>query len=350
MGLLKKGKMMAYTLRKKIVLSIFITLFFSNGLSSQEKIVKKYPFKKVVIWGHKLHSHSHSYIHWGLFKAFQHLGYQTYWFDNKDNVRSVDFCDSLFITEGQVDLRVPLRNDCRYILHNCSAEKYKKLIERGNCLILQVYGKRFEGAQKIDDCTLWDQDKKTIYMPWATDLLPHEIDQVKQKISTIEKQPVAYYVGYVNDDAKFGNQNKIMPFAKACNENNIEFKYFKGYLVKPVGMADNMHLIQASIMAPAIQGQWQCDIGYIPCRIFKNISYGQLGITNSKAVYDLFKSKIVYNPDTYQLFYDAKKRMETLTQEELFEVMDFVKEKHTYINRVEFLLEYLNKIKPISIN
>jgi Lrp/AsnC family transcriptional regulator for asnA, asnC and gidA len=31
--------------------------------------------KKVVIWGHKLHSHTHSYIHNGFYIAFKHLGY-----------------------------------------------------------------------------------------------------------------------------------------------------------------------------------------------------------------------------------------------------------------------------------
>ena len=47
--------------------------------------------KKVVIWGHKLYSHTHSFIHSGFFKAFKHLGYDTYWFDNNDNIKDFDF-------------------------------------------------------------------------------------------------------------------------------------------------------------------------------------------------------------------------------------------------------------------
>ena len=27
-------------------------------------------FKQIVIWGHKLHSHTHSYIHYAFHKAF----------------------------------------------------------------------------------------------------------------------------------------------------------------------------------------------------------------------------------------------------------------------------------------
>ena len=36
-----------------------------------------------------------------------------------------------------------------------------------------------------------------------------------------------------------------------------------------------MLLIQESIIAPALQTDWQVEHEYIPCRIFKNISYGK---------------------------------------------------------------------------
>jgi spore maturation protein CgeB len=91
-------------------------------------------------------------------------------------------------------------------------------------------------------------------------------------------------------------------------------------------------------MAPAIQGDWQCRQGYIPCRIFKNISYGQFGITNSKTVYELFGENIIYNSDTYQLFIDAKKYIQSASLEDLYKQMDFVRDNHTYINRINSLL------------
>jgi len=69
-------------------------------------------FEKVIIWGHKLHSHTHSYIHNAFYIAFKHMGYETYWFDDKDDVKKFDFSNSLFLTEGQVDKKIPLREDC----------------------------------------------------------------------------------------------------------------------------------------------------------------------------------------------------------------------------------------------
>ena len=103
-------------------------------------------------------------------------------------------------------------------------------------------------------------------------------------------------------------------------------------------------------MAPAIQGPYQCGKGYIPCRIFKNISYGQWGITNNQTVYDLFKGKIVYNPDTYQLFYDAKNYIDNAPINELYELMDFIKNNHTYINRIDTLLTFMKQALNIKEN
>ena len=73
--------------------------------------------KQVVIWGHKLHTHTHSYIHNAFYKTYIHLGYKTIWLNNNDNITHIDFSNTLFLTEGQVDNRIPIRKDSYYILH-----------------------------------------------------------------------------------------------------------------------------------------------------------------------------------------------------------------------------------------
>jgi len=78
----------------------------------------------IVVWGHKLHSHTHSYIHYAFDKAFRHLNYNTKWLDNNDDIKNINFTKTLFITEGQVDGKIPIRNDCYYVLHNCDMKKY----------------------------------------------------------------------------------------------------------------------------------------------------------------------------------------------------------------------------------
>lgn len=305
------------------------------------------PFKKIIIWGHKLYSHTHSHVHHAFYRTFKHLGYDTYWLDNADQIATFDFSNSLFIAEGGVDQNIPLLTNCRYILHNCNLEKYKELFEKNLCLILQVYTHDClaRDVKKIDDCIYYQPDAKTLYMPWATDLLPHEIDEIKQHIPQREKNKVIYWIGTIWDGF-FGNREVISRFEKACSEQGIEFKHLGN--ISNISIEDTIKYTQDSYIAPALQGSWQCESGYIPCRIFKNISYGQIGATNSKTVYELFNKKIVYNDDAYQLFFDTHHRSLTISQDELFELMDFVKNKHTYINRIKCLLDTLHMIHPLK--
>lgn len=294
---------------------------------------------KVILWGHKLHSHTHSYIHFGFHRAFQHLGFDTYWFENRDDVSSFDFSNSLFITEGQVDQNIPIRDDCYYIIHNCKPSKYQHLLDTNRAIILQVYShdclKRNDPA--FSTCFHYDLSQPVIYMPWATDLLPHEIDAIKEKLPTIQKNNNAQFNGSAGGLGGFGNQAQLNAFKKGCQENG------RNFIIRNAGscsMEENIATIQSAYMAPALQGSWQCNNGYIPCRIFKNISYGAFGMTNSKAVYDLFEGAIIYNPDPYRLFYDAQKALETWTLEKQYALMDLVRDKHTYLNRIESLFSF----------
>ena len=63
---------------------------------------------KVVIWGFPLHSHTHSYIHYGWYKGFKHLGYDTYWFDDTNYPSDFDYSNCLFLTEGYADNNIPI--------------------------------------------------------------------------------------------------------------------------------------------------------------------------------------------------------------------------------------------------
>lgn len=304
-------------------------------------------FDKVVIWGHKLHTHTHSYIHQAFYRAFTALGYKTYWLDEKDLAKNFDFANSLFLTEGQADTSIPLREDCFYILHNCVSPKYAALKAKKRCIILQVYSDDvlgFETAEKFAPCMYRDIANRCLYMPWATDLLPNEIDQMKQKVpkNLSQRKRVVHWVGTIGS-GQFGNISELAPFQKACREQGISFKHHGN-----LSIDQNIACIQTSYMAPTIVGSWQKKAGYIPCRIFKNISYGQMGITNSYRVYELFEGKIVYNPDTYKLFYDAQKKLKTMTRKELIELMDFVKTKHTYLNRIQTIFDFIKIIKEGS--
>ena len=131
-------------------------------------------FNQVIIWGHKLHSHTHSYIHYGFNKAFKYMGYKCLWLDNNYDISNIDFSNSLFITEGQVDKNIPIRNDCIYLLHNCDKQKYSNI---NNVFNIQVITETELNKYSYNKCPYeygYCSDNQLL-LCWATDLLPDDI-------------------------------------------------------------------------------------------------------------------------------------------------------------------------------
>lgn len=296
---------------------------------------------KVVLWGHKLHSHTHSYIHNAFYRAFEHLGAKVYWYDDFESVAGIDFSKTLFITEGQVDKHIPLRDDCFYVLHNVDG-KYKELFQKNRCVDMQVYtdNRIHEVCDKIAPCTFFDVPAKCFYMMWGTDLLPDEIEKNKPPIVFNKNSKMITWVGTIGGSL-FGNIDQITPFQLACEKNGITFRQWVNRSIE-----ENITLIKESYLAPTIVGKWQHEQGYVPCRIFKNISYGQLGLTNSPRVAEVFDGRIVHNNDTAQLFYDARNYAKKMPLSELHALMDFVKNNHTYLNRIDTILDFISRVNP----
>ena len=262
-----------------------------------------FDIKKVVIWGHKLHTSTHSYIHGAWFKCFNYLNIETIWLDNNSNIKEINFDNSLFLTEGQVDNNMPININSYYILHNCwTLEKYKELIKKKRVIIIN----KFENIVRDFNYSLFKNLKLHYYkpdniilsLPWATDLLPYEIDKNIDIFDLKKIKKEASFVGTVWKDAnsKFiSNVYEMSTFSKQCEENNIKYTLNKnntryGYQ-EEISYEENEKLTQNCLYCPALQMQWQVKHGYIPCRIFKNISYGGIPVTNNKEVYSLLEEK-----------------------------------------------------------
>ena len=71
--------------------------------------------EKVVIWGHKNNGHTHGHIHSSYFKVFKSMGYETYWFDDNENVSGFNFDGCIFLTEDQAQKNIPLNKTCKYM-------------------------------------------------------------------------------------------------------------------------------------------------------------------------------------------------------------------------------------------
>jgi len=324
--------------------------------------------KQIVIYGHKLHSHTHSYIHQNYFEAFTYMGYKTLWVDDKDDLSQIKFDNTIFLTEGKVDKNIPLLKNSQYVLHHCNLDKY---LEAG-CKFIQLrnyenlYISNEKDITKINNWTFFEDKTKTLFQPWGTDLLPHQIDDVTHPYDPRKK--TVNYIGSVWSET-FG---LIEAFADACKKNDIQFKNYcmthveyRGresktsyFIRRAIKKAEKMlkikgdqeitdelarKLVTESLLAPDFRNTHHVDVGYLPCRIFKNISYGVLPGTNSQHINEFFEGLLPFNIDPAILF---EENLEAIRGKDFKNKMLYLKsnirQNHTYISRVEQILEVLS--------
>ena len=275
---------------------------------------------------------SHAYIHAGYAKAFTALGFNTYWRDDAEASEVMPDNAIIFCMNCRAD-HLPYRPDLFYVGHNLEPKQTDR-IDPSRRIGLQYLFKDCPGEPQGCDYVKWNATDRTLYMPWASDLLPSEIDyEVYMPHSN-----VVYWVGSVWNEAGMGNEVEIGELRGALAKHNIELKVVRA-LDK-----DHAEYIRQSRFAPAMQGRWQIDKGYIPCRAFKNASYGQMVVTNNPAVRDLFEGHCVYG-DTIPAMVDAAaaaccagRRAMTLAG------MKIVRGRHCYMHRVESLMKIVDTL------
>jgi hypothetical protein len=304
--------------------------------------------KNVIIWGHKPNSArnrlgirytaTHSYIHQGFAKAFEYLGYKVVWLDSEDDVTGLDFNNSLFFTEGQVDDRIPICGGANYVLHHCDTAKY---IDGGaRILNLCNYVKFCEDGisfnypgnlvERINKWTYLDVNSRAIYQPWATDLLPSEIDSIG--VATFYNEEM--YVNHVGSTRHDNLGPSYKNFKKICRLNGKNFRSFSG-----LSSFEMIEKVKSSYISVDLRGDWHRECGYMPDRIFKNLSYGKITGTNSPWVHLMFDGQIPFGKSIDELFENTLEKNQTIHPTEVRKLQRYVRDNHTLVNRAMSILE-----------
>lgn len=319
-------------------------------------------YSKVIIWGHPLYSHTHSYVHEAYYRGFKSLGYDVYWFHDNDYPEDFDFSNCLFIGEGFADNKIPINDTSCYLIMYCpSPIKYQNAGRYIDVRMTAVNFKDHIQEYSVDksvltklgpacyfdpktsskvvikndyvDYEMDDYDK--VYISWATNLLP---DEFEEEDIYLERENAIYFFGTISAHGVCENYSNWQPFIKACNDNEIKFIANDPWQ-NPMSMGDVIINTQKSLLGIDIRGTQHLKQELLTCRVFKNISYGHLGLTNSKAVYEELDENCIYNENTEELFYDGMKNRKNYNL--ISKGMKFVQENHTYINRINSLLSIL---------
>lgn len=295
------------------------------------------------LWGFRNKYDTFGHIHEAWYRAmkFKYPERQVLWVDDDSDTTNVDFSNTVFLSVNVAGMNnLPKRGDCFYVVHNTDdvvkASFGGDLSHYGfmnlgiNCAANDQSSNIEVGPDAYLSLQPWEKYTSMV-IRWGTDLLPHEV--MANKPTAMIYNPESKIINFVGS----GYENVQEPFARACQENGILFKRV-GSFGGPVSREENERLVKESHMAPAINVIDHNKVGYIPCRVFKNISYGRMPFTNNKYVQAVFNNRLIFNEDTYQLFYDVKEQLPHTKLELLHTLMDEVAEKHTYVTKIDSLL------------
>lgn len=298
--------------------------------------------QKFVIWGYPLHSHTHSYIHYGFFKALKSLGYDVRWFD--DIIVNEDFENCIFITESNCKKNIPIIKSSKYFIHNfCGGFEKQSLIEHDNVYNLLVYHEEYNfpnNLQSLDDYSWYDPETKNIMIMWGTDLLPEEIDNTQPVLYDKSKSDVNF-IGTIQ------GENSVK-FAHICADHGKNFYNCGGYTGSPQSeinqFYDNKNSIDTlrnSYLSFDIRESQHLRNGYVPCRVFKNISYGMWTGTNSTKIKKFFNGHLTVESNLNILYDYLVKEHSDCGKDKIRSAMNYIKENHTYLNRINSILSVL---------
>lgn len=304
--------------------------------------------RKVIIWGHRprwwnklagfaLPSHTHSYIHAGYFRAFRELNFDTYWVNTLTEMGAVSLRDAIVLTEGQVDAGLPILPSANYVTHHSSRPEFLDL--QPNFLRLHNFvadvstgiSTDYTDAvvTKLGEVAYWDEANRALYQPWATDLLPRTVEVIASN-----RTKAVNYIGTLNHDG-LGSRFRIL--RDSASRLGLKFRHYQG-----VSDARARTLMASSFVTFDLRGDWHQKVGYIPCRLWKGMSYGRLMTTNSMRLAGVFGDRLNYEPDVSRVLESSIAFEDRHVDGGLVrDNVNWVLQNHTYVNRARQILDLI---------
>ena len=283
-------------------------------------------FNKVVIWGLRAQEHTHSHIHRHFYATLKKLDGRVVLVDDGGENADVIEANDLVISVDVASSHLPVREGVFYCLHNCPDDIHRRIAPSRNIRLRTYTGSAEQTGEEWDRVTFFDAATRTLYQPWATDLLAGEFaEPIIEPVGHI-----VFWVGSIwNDRLNRGNVNEIKAMKDVLKSRGMKFVPLRG-----VSDSMNIRYIRSSRIAPAIAGRWQMQNNYLPCRMWKNISYGQLGVSNVAKFDDVFDGCTIKGRTIEELIDNTLGLPAKTYREMICRQQEVVKSNHTYVNRL----------------
>ncbi len=246
----------------------------------------------VVIWGLRNKRDTFRYIHKSWFHMLKRSGIPVVWVDDDLKNQSVVSDRSIVVAVNTAARHLPKVRGARYVAHNIDPEPYlESLINRAHFLQIQVsikLGAFYRGAREILPCIYLDEEKHVLFQPWGTPFAEYE--WVREPLKA--RRGAEFWIGSVwNNPLNQGNASMIPEWRDVLSSHGITLRKV------PYGWPDTKlaygGLVRLSSIAAATVGDWQREHDYLPCRLFKNVSFGAVPVGNSPIYRRVFSNSAI---------------------------------------------------------
>tara|TARA_B100000989_G_scaffold278203_1_gene239755 strand:+ start:2260 stop:3306 length:1047 start_codon:yes stop_codon:yes gene_type:complete len=286
---------------------------------------------------------THTYIFHGFYRAAKYLNLETFWIDNQKDLDHISDEKTIVFCEGSFMPDLNKKLESKYIVHSIPkylVRKCRELSEKKICLNLEVFKKEAIDFYQLNELAFFDEKSFTLYQPWATNLLPNEFREFDNK-DAIRLDNICYYIGllYGSGSKKADNLNTFLQKSKSQTEIRCV-----------TGASDSLarELTLRSSICIDIRSGHHLEVGYVPCRVFKTLSYGREIFVNSKSIKDLLNH--IPNVKYYSSGEDLRNQYENFcsihnskkfNDDQNF-TLNYIKNNHTFINRLNNIFEVFN--------
>lgn len=339
------------------------------------QFLQRHDLTTIHIYGHRSTDRTHRWIHFAWVRTWLDIISSSVHNNNSKTVSPLQVCWTDFVetaplpsdwkwehslvlsTYGSEDIP-PIVPSSYFIVHCMDGKKYHDILGQDNN-VLQWYRPVYEHAPIAQN---WQSGA---YLDWATDLTPGEIEFNRPaEGGPRQKQQHLPANGILFCGTIWSlNRPEWKTMTRVAKKQEIVLHHYGKGHVDPwywqrklhhnpyyvhheggyIGHAQQYQMYREAYMTPSIQGSNHLATGYVPCRIFKTISAGQLGISNNKASLELFDPEtiVVEHGDDFEtlnsLMIKARTVLEDLASDQLHDkihrAMTTVQNQHTYLAR-----------------
>lgn len=303
--------------------------------------------KRIVIWGlRSVFNDSYRFVQGGFYLTLQKLGIPVIWVDDAAaNVKLIEPGDLIFLANRAMQ-HLPLISGVKYCLHNVDSAFFERL-DPSDYMRLQILThERFPSdAQKrqgvnplLDGAAYFESESNVLYQCWGAPLLAKEF----YSPMNLEYKKSEYFVGTIWDNELGQGNSKVIPVYQAqLQKRGIEFLHVQG---APERI--NPLYVRHAAVGASIVGNWQREVSYAPCRLFKAVSFGRLGLINSNGVANAHPWAIC-NENIPELV-DYALSLSPKQNEELIIYQQSFVAKETYESKIHNILQVLLANSQVS--